>query len=155
MKRIVRIIIVLFLFSPLLTNSGENVYAASESRLYELKVKLKPKAVKSLVYVGPKILSDITFRTTPVLFSRDMDADLKEFPIFKLESEFKNRVPSKLLIYLGIDYTGDNIIDDCLKFEDVNVCEYNIFKLAKSIYGEITSTEYRSREVSNWFYADE
>ena len=115
----------------ILTKDGE-FYVPETIKNYELKIKLKPKAVKSRVYISPKILSDITFRTTPVLFKIDVDIDLEEFPVFKLEGEFKNRTSSKLFIYLGIDYTGDNIIDGCLKFEDVNVCVYNIFQLAKN-----------------------
>jgi len=100
-------------------------------RNYELKVKLRPKIVKSRVYVRPKMPSNITFRTTPVLFDIDVEVDLKEFPFFKLEGEFKNRKPKKILIYLGIDYTGDNIIDDSLKFKNMSVIDCNIFGLAK------------------------
>ncbi|MBU0477599.1 hypothetical protein KKC91_03405 [bacterium] len=131
------------------TKDGE-FYVPETIKNYELKVKLKPKAVESRVYIRPKILSDtslldsgaqhmphedfpdIILQGTPVLFTKDIEADLEEFPAFKLEAEFENKGSSKLLIYLGIDYTGDNIIDSCLKFEDVSVCEYNIFELAKT-----------------------
>ena len=172
------ILIALFLLFPLVAKGNE-----ATVRLYDLKVKLKPRIVESRVYwqgrkkinwqeeirnwhFGPlpadKITSpleaiqtselkesndnikcvpeddflDIIFSTAePIVFSRDIDIDLEEFPLLNLDAEFKREVDVKLIAFLGVDYTGDEVIDDYLNLEEPD--EHNLFELAKDKWQEV------------------
>jgi cbb3-type cytochrome oxidase subunit 3 len=74
---------------------------------------------------------DIIFSTAePIIFSRDIDVDLREFPLLNLTGEFERAVDTKLFAFLGVDYTGDEFIDDYLNLEEFG--EYNLFELAKN-----------------------
>ncbi len=183
------ILITLFLLFPLVAKANE-----ATLRLYDLKVKLKPRVVESRVYwqgrekinwqeeIGnwhfgslpvDKITSpleaiqtkelrgatdnikcvpeddflDIIFSTAePIIFSRDIDIDLEEFPFLNLDAEFKREVDVKLIAFLGVDYTGDGFIDDYLNLEEAD--EHNLFELAKDKWQEVNPVRNPNREDS-------
>jgi hypothetical protein len=87
---------------------------------------------------------DIIFSATePVIFSRDIDIDLdlEEFPFLNLDAEFIRAVDVKLIAFLGVDYTGDEFIDDYLNLEEPD--EHNLFELAKDKWQEVN--EYKDK----------
>lgn len=75
----------------------------------------------------------------PIILSRDLGINLEEFPFFNFEAKLLREVKAKVIIALGIDYTGDGTVDDYLNLEEFG--EHNLFELAKEKWQEVSEYE--------------
>lgn len=82
---------------------------------------------------GSDIL-EIPYSKTPIVLSRDLNINLEEFPLLNLEAEFSGAANWRVIPILGIDYTGDGIIDGYLKADGPGV--HHILSLAKQRWKE-------------------
>ncbi|OGX15652.1 MAG: hypothetical protein A2166_02665 [Omnitrophica WOR_2 bacterium RBG_13_41_10] len=77
----------------------------------------------------------------PGFFIWNVDVDLEEYPFYKLIAACDERFNAKISTYLGIDYTGDGIIDDYLDVPYSSIS--NLFEKAREKWDLLN--EYKSR----------
>ncbi len=93
------------------------------------KQKIDETTQNLLHYPQKEGLDIMFFSVTPAMLTRDLDVYLEEFPMFNLEAEFKQNGNARLIISLGIDYTGDEVVDGYLNLDAGG--EYNLLELAQ------------------------
>lgn len=95
-----------------------------------IKSKNHKKIDGDIRYVLQNGYLDLMFLSNKIVaFSKKLDVILEEFPLFNFDAEFKKNIGKKLYIYCGIDYTGDNKIDEYIQLN--NIGEHHLFELAK------------------------
>jgi len=87
-------------------------------------------------FIDHKDYFEIVFHNdNQLILSKDLQVDLEEFPLFNFEIDSARPDKTSVTAVLGVDYTGDNLIDDYIILKDSG--EHNIFELAKEKWNEI------------------